>query len=253
MSPGIMPDALVTVAVPSFNQGAFLREALQSLFAQETPVEVFVADGGSSDNSLDVIREWQPQLAGWRSHADAGQSAAINEAIARGRAPYVCWLNSDDWLLPGALSTLIAALDRAPAAPFAYGRSWNVTGRGKTPVWVEPFSEQRLSIRCIVSQPASLVRRSAWEAVGGLDPKLHMAMDYDLWWRLLRRFGAPRFVDEFVAVNRIHPASKTASYRRLHYFEATDVVRRHHGRVPLKWRLLWPYAVWLKAARRWLG
>ena len=248
-----MTEARVTIAVPSFNQGAFLREALQSLFAQDLPVEVFVADGGSSDNSLDIIREWAPRLAGWRSRADAGQAAAINEAIAQGRAPYVCWLNSDDWLLPGALPALIVALERFPAAPFAYGRSWNVSRNSRTPVWVEPFSEQRLSVRCMVSQPASLIRRSAWEGVGGLDPNLHMAMDYDLWWRLFRKFGAPQFVDAFVAANRDHPATKTASFRRLHYIEATDVVRRHNGRVPLKWRLMWPYAVWLKAARRWLG
>src|SRR5262245_3095196 len=110
-----MAEARVTIAVPSLNQGAFLREALQSLFAQNLPVEGFVVDGGSTDNSLDVIRKYEPRLAGWRSHADAGQSAAINEAVARGRAPYVCWLNSDDWLLPGALPALIAALERAPA------------------------------------------------------------------------------------------------------------------------------------------
>lgn len=248
-----MAEARVTVAVPSFNQGAFLRDALNSLFAQDIPVEVFVADGGSTDNSLDIIREWEPRLAGWRSHADAGQSAAINEAVARGRAPYVCWLNSDDWLLPRALPTMISALERDPAAPFAYGRSWNVSSRGQAPVWVEPFRAGRLSIRCFVSQPASLIRRSAWDAVGGLDPSLHMAMDYDLWWRLVGKFGAPQFVEEFVAANRDHPGSKTSSFRRLHYAEATDVVRRHHGSVPLKWRLMWPYAVWLKAARRWLG
>lgn len=244
-----MAEARVTIAVPSFNQGAFLREALQSLFAQDLPVEVFVSDAGSTDNSLDIIRAFAPRLAGWRSHADGGQAAAINEAIARGRAPYVCWLNSDDFLMPHGLSALVAALERVPAAPFAYGRSWNVTDRGRKPVWVEPFSEKRLPIRCFISQPASLVRRSAWEAVGGLDPNLHMAMDYDLWWRLWRRFGAPQFVEEFVAANRAHGATKTANNRRLHYFEAVDVVRRHHGRVPLKWRLLRPYAVWFKAAR----
>lgn len=248
-----MAEASVTIAVPSFNQGAFLRETLQSLFSQGLPVEVFIADGGSTDNSLDIIREWAPLLAGWRSRTDAGQSAAINEVIAQGRAPYVCWLNSDDWLLPGALPALIAALEQAPDAPFAYGRSWNVSARARMPVWVEPFREGRLSIRCFISQPASLIRRSAWDAVGGLDPNLHMAMDYDLWWRLVRRCGAPQFVDAFVAANRDHPGSKTSSFRRLHYIEATDVVRRHHGRVPLKWRLMWPYAVWVKAARRWLG
>ena len=117
---------LVTVAVPSFNQGRFLDEALTSIFQQEVPVEVFVLDGGSADNSLEVIRKWEHRLAGWRSHTDDGQAAAINEGIAQGRAPYVCWLNSDDWFLPGGLAKLVSELETHPEAPAAYGRAWNV-------------------------------------------------------------------------------------------------------------------------------
>lgn len=89
-----MTAPLVTIAVPSFNQGPFLDDALASIFQQKIPVEVYVLDGGSSDNSLEIIRKWELRLAGWRSHADDGQAAAINEGIAQGSAPYVCWLNS---------------------------------------------------------------------------------------------------------------------------------------------------------------
>ncbi len=103
--------ARVTVAVPSFNQGRYLNQALASIFQQDVPLEVFVADGGSTDGSVDVIQRWEHRLAGWRSHADRGQAAAINECIAKGRAPFVCWINSDDWLLPGALSALSQALE----------------------------------------------------------------------------------------------------------------------------------------------
>jgi hypothetical protein len=131
------------------------------------------------------------------------------------------------------------------------GRCWNVaqnTGK-RTPVWVEPFNERRLALRCIISQPATLIRRAAWEAVGGLDGELHLAMDYDLWWRLLKKIGAPQFVDAFVAVNREHDATKTKTLRRRHYQEAMAVVRMHYGSVPLKWWLIQPYSVWLKSAR----
>lgn len=239
----------VTVAVPSFNQGRYLDRALASIFEQQCPVEVFVCDAGSTDESLDVIRKWEPRLAGWRSHRDAGQSAAINEGIARGKAPYVAWLNSDDWLLPGAFARLAAALEAHLHAPMAYGRVWNVddrTGRRK-PILVRPFRESLMAQLNIVSQPGTLVRRSAWEAVGGLDGALHMAMDYDLWWRLYRRFAAPAFVDAFVAVNREHGGTKTATQRRRHYREAMAVVRKHYGRVPLKWWIAQPYAVWYRS------
>jgi glycosyltransferase involved in cell wall biosynthesis len=246
----------VTVAVPSYNQGRFLGHALESIFAQDVPVEVFVLDAGSSDETLDVIRRYEGRLAGWRSDRDDGQGAAINEGIARGSAPYVAWLNSDDWYLPGALKRLIEALERPGTTnaggqpPFAYGRVWNYDEDGmhrRRNLEVHPFHEWLFAQFCTVSQPATLIRRSAWEAVGGLDASLHLVMDYDLWWRLYRRFGRPAFVDAHLAANRRHRATKTTSRRRQHYDEAIAVVRRHYGRVPLKWYLAQPFSVWLRS------
>lgn len=244
-----MTDPLVTIAVPSFNQGRFLDDALTSIFDSEIPVEVFVLDGGSSDNSLEVIHKWEHRLVGWRSRPDHGQAAAINEGIARGGAPYVCWLNSDDWFLPGGLTKLVSELETHTEAPAVYGRSWNVVQKSgkRYPVWVEPFVERRLALRCIISQPATLIRRSAWQTVGGVNENLHMAMDYDLWWRLFKHAGPLQFLDDFVAVNREHADTKTKTQRRRHYQEAMEVVRKHYGRIPWKWWLAQPYAVWFKS------
>lgn len=247
-----MASPMVTIAVPSFNQGKFLDDALSSIFSQNVPVEVFVLDGGSSDNSVDVIHKWEYKLSGWRSHADAGQADAINEGIALGKAPYVCWLNSDDWFLPSGLLKLIDKLEENSDIPAVYGRAWNVINKTKKqyPVWVEPFDERRLALRCIISQPATLIRRSAWETVGGLNPNLHMTMDYDLWWRLFKSIGPLQFIDDFVAVNREHEDTKTKTQRRLHYKEAMSLVRKYHGSVPIKWWLAQPYAVWFKSLVR---
>jgi GT2 family glycosyltransferase len=242
-------NARVTVAVPSLNQGPYLDAALRSIFEQEVPVEVYVADAGSTDGSVETIRRWSGSLLGWRSRPDRGQAAAVNEALQQGSAPYVAWLNSDDLLVPGALLALIDALEAAPSAAMAYGRVWNHWERSgkRRPVFVRRFDPWLMAQLNIVSQPGTLIRRTAWEAVGGLDESLCMAMDYDLWWRLYRRFGDPVFVDAFVAINREHGATKTNTQRRLHYREAMAVVRKHYGRVPLKWWLAQPYAVWYRA------
>ncbi|NEX23649.1 glycosyltransferase [Thiorhodococcus mannitoliphagus] len=245
-------DPLITVAVPSFNQGRYLNDALESIFRQDLSLEVYVLDGGSTDESIDIIERWSGLLAGWRSWPDEGQSAAINEGIAMGRAPFVCWLNSDDWLLPGGLAVLLDALLEFPEASAAYGRAWNFEQRTSKlrPALVMPFREWLFAQFCLISQPATLMRRSAWEAVGGLDASLHMAMDYDLWWRLQKASGPLRFVDAFVAVNRDHDETKTHTRRHQHYREAMAVVGRHYGRVPLKWWFAQPYAVWYRSLRR---
>lgn len=241
-------DARITVAVPSYNQGRYLNDALESIFAQDVPVEVFVVDGGSTDESISVIQRWESRLSGWRSYPDSGQAAAINEGIGKGSAPFVCWINSDDFLLPGGLNRLLSALEGDDKLPAAYGRAWNQVepSRLRNPIWVRSFSRKWLAQACFIAQPATLIRRSAWDALGGLDESLHMAMDYDLWWRLSNTFGPLAFVDDYVAVNREHASTKTQTRRRAHYREAMAVVKRHYGRIPFKWWLAQPYSVWFR-------
>lgn len=254
MKQSIDPNPLITIIVPSYNQGAFLNDALQSIFDQQLHVEVFVMDGGSTDSSIEVIRRWESMLAGWQSGKDGGQAAAINEGILRGTAPFVAWLNSDDVYLSGGLHYLVDALQKHPNAPVAYGRVWNTdrdlirTNR----IVTEPFSRHRLAERCIISQPGALIRRWAWESVQGLDAQLTMSMDYDLWWRLTEAFGDFVYVEFDVAINRDHEDTKTNTNRRLHYNESMSIVRKYFGRIPLRWHAAWPVSVvWRSVANRW--
>jgi GT2 family glycosyltransferase len=239
------PAARVTVAIPSLDHGRFLDEAIRSVASQPVPCEIFVADGGSTDNSRDVIARWTDVLAGWTSGPDGGQSAAINAAIARGTAPYVAWMNADDTYLPEGLAILSRALDDHPEAPMVYGRAWITDDAGNRRVLAGRMPANRfvMSQRCPISQPATLIRRSVGEALGGLDESLHYAMDYDFWWRILLRFGEPLQIPDAVATSRAHLDTKTARARSTHNAEAVAVVRRHFGRVPLKWKLAWPVSV----------
>lgn len=242
---------MVTIAIPSLNQGCFLEDALSSIFAQGVPVEVMLADAGSTDETAAVIERWRHRLSWWRSMPDDGQAAAINEAIALGSAPYVAWLNADDTYMPSGLTKLLAFLENQPEAPAVYARVWNTDAMGKPTKAYEtrPFSEWWLARYCFISQPGTLIRRKVWEAVGGLDENLQLAMDYDLWWKITRRFGALSFLPEFVATNRVHGKTKTSTLRRRHYLEAMAVVRKHVRRLPWKWGLFWPWAVWARSIR----
>lgn len=238
--------ALVTIVIPTLNQGRFLGDALDSIFRQAVPVEVFVADGGSSDNTQEILRDWEHRLAGWRSGPDQGQAAAINEGIQCGAAPFVAWLNSDDLYLGGGLQLLLSALEAHPQWPMVYGRVWNTDEKLQrtSRVYTRAFSERVMAQMNLVSQPGTLIRRCAWEEVGGLDESLHLALDYDLWWKIYRLHGMLGYVADDVAINRNHQETKTRTRRKQHYQEAMGVVRKHYGCVPWKWWLAWPMAVW---------
>lgn len=230
-------EALITVVVPSYNQGQFLEDNLLSIFSQNLPIEVFVIDGGSSDNSLSIIKKYEHKLAGWRSFKDDGQAAAINEGVALGNAPYVCWLNSDDFFYPDALSVLLEALKRQPTSPFVYGKCWTTDPAGKklSQYLTLPFIPYLFANYCFICQPGTLIRRDSWEKVGGLRGELHMAMDYDLWWRLYRQAGTPLYLKRTVASSRAHEETKTLNNIEQHYAESMDVVKQYWGRLPLKW------------------
>lgn len=242
MSLALSEQPLITIVVPSFNQGQFLESALESIFSQCFSVEVFVMDGGSNDASLDVIKRWESKLSGWRSHKDNGQAAAINEGIANGSAEFVLWLNSDDLLVPGALKRMYEALKLCETSPFVYGKATNVNEIGvkRSSYLTFGFNRWLFANYCFVCQPATLIRRKCWEQLGGLNEELQMALDYDLWWRLINSFGPPRYLKERCAANRVHQETKTQNRVDEHYKESINVVKKHYGSVPLKWVLLLP-------------
>jgi GT2 family glycosyltransferase len=228
----------IAMAIPSLDQGRFLGEALASVLDQTgVDVRVAVVDGGSRDDSLAVIRRFERRLAYWRSNADRGQAAAINEGIARlGPVDYVGWLNADDLLLPQGLSRMAAHLDAHPECVAVFGRASIVDEHGSVigEFPTRPFTRRALARTSIICQPASLMRRQDWDAVGGLDETLRMCLDYDLWWRLSKR-GAIGFLPELVACSRDHEATKTRTDQDRLYEEAFAVLHRHLGHVPWRW------------------
>lgn len=232
--------ASVALAIPSLDQGRFLGQAIESVFAQRAvDVELAVVDGGSRDDSVSVLKQYESRLRYRRSAPDAGQAAAINEGLKMlVDSKYVGWLNADDVLLPTGLERMVRHLEARPECVAVFGRAHIIDERGEIigAFPTRPFSRRALARRNIVCQPASLISRRAWAAVGGLDEALHMCLDYDLWWRL-SGLGLIEYLPEFVACSRDHPATKTRTGQSLLYREAFAVLRRHVGYVPWPWCL----------------
>lgn len=247
-----MQCPLITIVIPSLNQADYLDECLESIFNQNIQKEVFLVDGGSTDNTLKIIDKWKNKLHGYRISKDDGQAAAINYGVSLGKADYVCWLNSDDYFLPNKLKKLIDNLELNKKVPVAYGKVLNYFDKNKkfNNVKVEPFSFKTLTKRCFISQPGTVIRRSVWESVKGLDETLYLSMDYDLWWKIYSRYGEFNFIDESIAVNRIHSNTKTAKNRFKHYQESMTIVKKYNNFVPIIWWLRQPYSVWLRSLLR---
>jgi glycosyltransferase involved in cell wall biosynthesis len=188
-----MGDPLtLSVVTPSFNTGRYLGAAIQSVIDQDWPgIDYIVMDGGSTDGSLDVLRSFGDRIR-WVSEKDQGQSDAINRGFSRTRGDVLAWLNSDDTYAPGAVRTAMQFLAAHPDVAMVYGDADYIDADGKLIApcaHIEPFNRDRLfHYSDFIVQPAAFFRRSAFEAVGGLDVSLNWTMDYDLWMKLAERF-----------------------------------------------------------------
>ncbi len=193
-------------------------------------IEFFVCDGGSSDESIDILRSYGDRFT-WRSQRDAGQSDAINHGLRQARGDILAWLNSDDVLRPGAVRTAVQYFRAHPDWDLVYGNAQHIDEHdrflGDYPT--APYEFNRLLQSCCICQPATFWRRSIMERVGLLNASLHFAMDYDYWMRIDRAGGKLVHVPEILAASRLYPETKTMSARLEVYREIFEVSRRHVG------------------------
>jgi GT2 family glycosyltransferase len=245
------PSSTVSIITPSYNQGTFLRETIESVLCQEGDfnLDYIVVDGASTDNSVEIIRRygslvdggnWPVRCRGiryrWISEEDKGQSDAIIKGFGMAEGEILSWLNSDDTLLPGALSKVAERFLEVPSTGIIYGKVRYVDGKGHAVGEVDtgPTDHERLAVLNEICQPGAFFRRSDYDATGGLDPSLHYVMDHDLWIRMTLS-GAPIFLPEFLASYRLHGESKTAAKRHAVAFqqETVGILLRHYTRAPL--------------------
>lgn len=215
ISPANGPLPKLTVVTPSFNQGRFLGDTMDSVL-QEGPFEVdyIVMDGGSKDESAEVIRKRGEKLKHWQSKPDKGQAAAIREGFEHtdcGPDDIMAYLNSDDLFCPGAVGFVLDWFARNPEVDAVYGHRIIIDDLGReVGRWVlPPHDPEVLGMVDFVPQETLFWRRRIHDAIGGFDPSFQFAMDWDFLLRLRRAGARIERLPWFLGCFRVHPDQKT--------------------------------------------
>ena len=243
----------ISIVTPSYNQGRFIEETIRSVLLQGYPdLEYIIIDGGSSDNSVEIVKKYSPWLAYWVSAPDRGQSHAINKGFERATGEVLAWLNSDDLYVAGALRAVGATFAGDPA------RLW-VAGVGR---YVDEGDRELYTLRpqtpsCMaeylaglggMAQPSAFWRRALWEKAGGrLRERMHYCMDEDLWIRFALAGARPHALDAALCVRRIHALAKTATDQAGFVEDMAAIVGEYGSRVPPAEHEVWRRLVWRRA------
>lgn len=225
-----------SIVTASFNQGRFIRECIESVRSQGVEFEHIVVDACSTDETLDVLRDY-PHLK-WTSEPDEGQTDAINKGFRRATGDWMMWLNSDDYLRPGALKQVESFIQSHKDADVVYGECIFIAEDGTERVWKKQhrFSESVLVFcGCYIPSTSCFYHRRVFERGVWLDPSFKVCMDFDFYVRIMEAGFRFEFIPAALANFRWHESNISTLYRDRRHDESLRVQRAWLAKRGLGW------------------
>jgi glycosyltransferase involved in cell wall biosynthesis len=203
----------ISIITPSLNQGKFLEETINSVISQNYPnLDYIIVDGGSSDNSIQIIKKYEKYLSYWISEKDNGQGHAINKGIGKSSGEILSWLNSDDILAPNALFKVSEIFIQNPDIDVIYGNCYFINEFGEITKRKNELSFSSLAIWSgfnIIPQPSSFFKKNIFDKIGLVDENLHFVMDFDLNIRFILNKCNIKYFPVLLSYFRWHEKSKS--------------------------------------------
>jgi len=217
----------ISVITPSYNQGVFIEQTILSVIGQQYPnLEYIIIDGGSTDNTLDVIKKYEGYINYWISEPDKGQSHAINKGFALATGDILCWLNSDDYYLPGTLIDISSKIS-VNSTDLLYGNCIHLNEKGNQTYSspFDPLKDWDIIHGDYIIQPSSFWTKQAFECAGPLREDLHFGFDWE-WYARAHAKGV-NFIPsaQYYSVYRIHGDQKSNDNNVSRFIELINIER----------------------------
>ena len=228
-----MSKLKISIITPSFNQGQFIEQTIQSVLSQDYPnIQYIIMDGGSTDNTLSILKKYKGKLT-WFSRKDKGQSDAINKGLQLVTGDIVAWLNSDDYYLPGTLNKVTEYFELHKEAQWVSGDYLVINEKGKEihsfVCWYKRILSHfssffTLSFTNYINQPSTFWRKSFQNQLNLLNEELSYCMDYDLWLRFMKQ-SPVHIIRSPLSAFRVHSVSKGGSQFKKQFKEELKVIK----------------------------